>query len=409
MKNIVNKNNFPIFSGRFKKMVYLDSAATSQKPKEVIQAEFDWYEKYNANIHRGAYKLAEEATQLFEDTRLKVANFIGAKNYKSIVFTKGTTEGINLVAASFARHNLKKGDIILLTEMEHHANIVPWQILAQEKNLKIKYWPISKSGELVMTNLDQLFRHVKFLSLVHISNVLGTINPVEKIITLAKKRGIVVLVDAAQSVVHLSLDVSKMKPDFLVFSGHKMLGPTGVGVLYVNPDLYGQMKPYQSGGEMISEVNFKMSKFKKVPWLLEAGTQPLAQVFALSKTIDYLNKIGLKNIQKHSQELIAYAYLKLSALDDLIIYGPVASKRLGLISFSTKIIHAHDLATLLDRKNICIRAGHHCAMPLHDKLKVAATARLSFGIYNTKEDIDRAVYEIKSILKQWNKPTKKQS
>ncbi|MDO8669078.1 MAG: SufS family cysteine desulfurase [Candidatus Buchananbacteria bacterium] len=408
MKNLVNKNNFPIFSGRFKKMVYLDSAATSQKPKEVIAAEKDWYENHNANIHRGAYKLAEEATELFENSRQKVADFISAPSAKSIVFTKGATESINLVAGAWARYNLKKGDTILLTEMEHHANIVPWQLLSKERGFKIKYWPISQAGELIMSNLDELFSGVKFLSLVHISNVLGTVNQIEKIISLAKKKGLVVLVDAAQSVVHLPINVVKMKADFLVFSAHKMLGPTGLGVLYIQPDLFNQMKPYQSGGEMISEVGFKSVKFKKVPWLLEAGTQPLAQVFALNKTIDYINKVGLKNIKEHSRSLTDYAYLKLSEIDGLTIHGPSAKKRLGLISFSTKIIHAHDLATLLDRKNIFIRAGHHCAMPLHEKLNVPATARISFGIYNTKEDVDKFIKELKSILKQWSQPIKKQ-
>lgn len=408
MKNKVKKSDFPIFSGHLKNLVYLDNAATSQKPQEVIKAEDDWYNKYNANIHRGAYKLAEEATELFENTRLKVARFIGAKNTRSIVFTKGATESINLVAWSYARHNLKKGDTILLTEMEHHANIVPWQVLAQEKGLKIKYWPIDERGQLVMADLEKLFSGVKFLSLVHISNVLGTINPLLKIIALAKKRGIRVLVDAAQSVSHLPINISKMPADFLVFSSHKMLGPTGVGVLYINPDLFELMKPYQTGGEMIAEVNFQSAKFKKVPWLLEAGTQPLAQVFALGQAINYINKIGWKNIYQHARFLTDYAYKKLSTLEGVVIYGPEARKRLGLISFSTPIIHAHDLATLLDRKNICIRAGHHCAMPLHQKLNVSATARMSFGIYNTTTDIDRAIKEIKVILKQWNQSTKKQ-
>lgn len=407
MKTLVNKKNFPIFSGRFKKMVYLDSAATSQKPQAVIEAELNWYAKYNANVHRGAYKLAEEATILFEKTRGQVATFLGAKNYKSIVFTKGTTEGINLVVGSWARHNLKKGDVILLTEMEHHANMVPWQILAKELGLKIKYWPITETGELVMTDLNELFRQVKFLSLVHISNVLGTINPVAKIITLAHQKNIKVLVDAAQSVAHMPIDVKKMKPDFLVFSAHKMLGPTGIGILYVRPERFGEMQPYQSGGEMIAEVNYKSSTYKKMPWLLEAGTPPLAQVYALGQTIDYLNQIGLKNIWQHISTLTTYAYNQLVKIEGLTIYGPVASKRLGLISFTTSALHAHDLATLLDRKNIAIRAGHHCAMPLHTKLKVAATARISLGIYNSTADIDMVVSEIKAILKKWNKPTKK--
>lgn len=408
MKSLVTKNNFPIFSGRLKKLVYLDSAATSQKPQEVIKAEADWYLKYNANIHRGAYKLAEEATELFETTRKKVAKFLGAKDSKSIVFTKGTTEGINLVVSAFARHNLKAGDTILLTEMEHHANMVPWQILAQELGLQIKYWPINEAGELVMTNLDQLFAGVKFLSLAHISNVLGTINPVEKIITLAHKKNITVLIDAAQSVGHMPVSVAKIKPDFLVFSAHKMLGPTGLGVLYVKPELFNDMRPYQSGGEMIAEVGFEFTTFKKMPWLLEAGTQPLAQVYALGATIDYINKLGLKNIFDHTKALTNYAHSELSKIKGLKIYGPKSNKRLGLVSFTITGLHAHDLATLLDRQDICIRAGHHCAMPLHTKLNVAATARISFGVYNTQSDIDTTVTALQSILKTWNQPTKKQ-
>jgi len=286
--------------------------------------------------------------------------------------------------------------------MEHHANIVPWQLLAQEIGLKIKYWPVTITGELDMANLDELLTGVKFLSLVHISNVLGTVNPVEKIITQVKKKNVFVLVDAAQSVGHLPVNVSKIKPDFLVFSSHKMLGPTGLGVLYVNPELFADMRPYQAGGEMIAEVGFEFTTFKKMPWLLEAGTQPLAQVYALGATIDYINTLGLKNIYLHSKSLTAYAYEELSKINGLKIYGPNANKRLGLISFSIGKLHAHDLATLLDRQNIFIRAGHHCAMPLHTKLKVAATARISFGVYNTKADIDSVVSALKSILKTWN-------
>jgi len=404
--NLKIKKQFPIFSAKYKNLVYLDSAATSQKPQVVIKAEADWYRKLNANIHRGAYALAEEATLIYEQSRAVVANFIGAKSAKEIVFTSGTTEGINLVAQSWVKHNLKPGDTILITEMEHHANIVPWQLLSKEFGFKLKYWPIDNSGKLEMKNLSQLLTGVKFLSLTQVSNVLGTVNPVDKIIAIVKQKKIKVLIDAAQSVSHLNLNVAKMKPDFLVFSAHKMLGPTGVGVLYINLARHSEMQPYKSGGEMISEVSWQMAKFKKVPWLLEAGTQALAQVYGLSAAIKYLQNIGLVNIHKHTTSLTKYAYDELSKIKDLTIYGPKSSQRLGLVSFSAKSLHAHDLATMLDRQGIAVRAGHHCAMPLHHKLQVSATVRVSVSVYNSKIDIDKLVLALKSILKQWNKPTK---
>lgn len=404
------KKDFPIFkkaaAGK-RPLVYLDSAATSQKPKAVAEAEKVWYEQFNANVHRGAYGLAETATKLYEATRAKVARFIGATTPKSIVFTKGTTEGINLVAFSWARHRLRKGSTILLTEMEHHANIVPWQLLAQEKGLTIKYWPVDGQGQLEMGAVEPLLRGVAFLALTHVSNVLGTINPATAIIKRAHEKGMVVLVDAAQSVPHMPVDVARMNPDFLVFSGHKMLGPTGVGVLYVNPERHQEMRPYQGGGDMIREVKWKSSTFKPVPWGLEAGTPPLAQVFALGKAIDYLQAIGMDTVSRHDQLLTAYAYNALSEFNEVRLYGPGPRRRSGLVSFTIEGMHAHDLATFFDQKSIAIRAGHHCAMPLHKKLGVAATARASFYIYNDRRDIDMFVRALHDIIKKWHRYTKK--
>lgn len=395
------KKQFPIFSQNKpkKSFIYLDSAATSQKPQVVINAEKQWYEKYNANIHRGIYDLAEKATQEIENARYKIAEFIRAQNKKSIVFTKGATESINLVAQAWAKHNLKKGDVVLLTEMEHHANIVPWQQLAKEKGLKIKYWPIDKSGKLI--DSPALLRGVKFLSLTHVSNVLGTVNPIERISKEARKSNIRVLVDGAQSIAHMPVDVRKLKPDFFVFSAHKMFGPTGVGVLYINPDRFSEFKPYQTGGDMIREVSFKSSSFQGVPSLLEAGTLPLAQIYALGKTVDFIKKIGIEKIKKYNEDLVNYCYKELKKIPEAEIYGPL--KRSGLISFNIKNIHPHDLAYLLNKKGACVRAGHHCAQPLHKVLGVPATVRVSFQIYNNKQEVYYFIKSLKEIISKWNK------
>ena len=395
------KKHFPIFKlnkGK-KPFVYFDSAATSQKPQAVIDAEKQWYEKFNANIHRGIYDLAEKATEEIGRVRLKVAKFINAKSEKSIVFTKGATEGINLVAWSWAKYNLKKGDTILLTEMEHHANIVPWQELAREKGFKIKYWPIDEKGEL-QDSLPVL-KGVKLLCLTHVSNVLGTINPVEKIIKVAREKNIKILIDGAQSVAHLPVDMKKIKPDFFVFSGHKMFGPTGVGVVYINPDRFSEFRPYQTGGDMIKQVSFKKSTFQNIPNLLEAGTLPLAQIYALGKAIEFLQKIGMGKIKKYNDELVRYCYLELKNIPKVQIFGP--KKRSGLISFSVQGIHPHDLAHFLNKKGICVRAGHHCAQPLHKILGVSATVRVSFQIYNSKSEIDYFIKSLKEIIEEWDR------
>ncbi len=401
-KNITEDFTILVQNSEKKPFVYLDSASTSQKPKQVIEAEQVWYERFNANIHRGAYDLAEKATNLYEGARGKVMQFINAENPKSIVFTRGTTGGINTVATSWAKHNLGTGDVIVLTEMEHHANIVPWQILAQEKDLQIKFWPITETGELENIDFVDFFQNVKLLCITHVSNVLGTINPLEDIIPKAQEQGVKVLVDSAQSIGHMPVDVQKLRPDFLVFSAHKMLGPTGVGVLYVAPSRFTEMYPAETGGEMIREVTKDKTTYKPMPWLLEAGTMPLAQVFTLGEAVDYLSGIGMKKIQHHDNLLVGYLYDQLSKISEVKIYGPDKDKRSGLVSFTVEDIHPHDLATLLNNYGICIRSGHHCAQPLHDKLNVSATARASVYIYNTREDVDYFIDKLKQIIADWN-------
>ncbi len=399
------KNDFPIFrqARTPKPWVYLDSAATAHKPKAVIEAEKDWYEKYNANVHRGIYHLSEQATELIEAVRKKVADFIGAGSSRSIVFTSGTTDGINLIAQAWARHYLKKGDVILLTEMEHHANLVPWQKLASELKLELRFWPIDEQGRLKLEEMDKLFVGVKLLAITQVSNVLGTVNPLQKIIKAAHRQKIRVVVDAAQSVPHFAVNMKRLKADFFVFSAHKMLGPTGVGVVYINPELFSQVKEYRLGGGMIREVSKKKASFADLPWRLEAGTLPLAQIFALAEAISYLEKIGMVRIMRHDQLLTKYAYHKLMQIEEVKIIGPVPKDRCGLVSFVVDDIHPHDLATWLDQYHICVRAGHHCAMPLHRKLKLAATVRASFYIYNDKQDIDIFIRALKKIISQWKR------
>lgn len=399
------KNDFPIFrqAKTFKPWVYLDSAATSQKPKAVIEAEKDWYEKYNANIHRGIYHLSEQATELIEGVRQRVADFIGAESKRSIIFTSGTTDGINLVAQSWARHYLKQGDVVLLTEMEHHANLVPWQRLAEELKLELRFWPIDKQGRLELEGMDQLFREVKLLAITQVSNVLGTVNPLQKIIKAAHRKRIRVVVDGAQSVPHFAVNMKRLKADFFVFSAHKMLGPTGVGVVYINPELFSKVREYRLGGGMIREVSKKKASFADLPWRLEAGTLPLAQIFALREAIGYLEKVGMVRIMRHDQLLTKYAYQKLMQIKEVQIVGPAPRQRSGLISFVVDDIHPHDLATWLDQYHICVRAGHHCAMPLHQKLKLPATVRASFYIYNDKRDIDIFIRALRQIINKWRK------
>jgi len=400
------KRDFPIFKKakvKMKPLVYLDSTATSQKPISVISAMTDWYERYNANVHRGVYELSENATQRYETARRVIASFIKAPNSRQIIYTKGTTESINLVASAWGKKNLHAGDTILLTTMEHHANLVPWQQLAKEKKLKLRFFDFNQQGELILDNLTKKLKGVKLVSVVYVSNVLGTINPVKKIINAAHAQGIPVLLDAAQVAPHFSIDVKALDCDFLAFSGHKMLGPTGIGILYAKQERLLEMGVYQTGGDMIESVTLHSSTFAQYPVKFEAGTQAMAEVVGLAEAINYLQTIGMSQVAKHDQMIVTYAYQQMKQISEIEIYGPSAHKRSGAIAFNVKGIHAHDLATFFADFGICIRAGHHCAQPLHDKLGIPASARVSFYIYNNKQDVDYFIKVLKNIISKWKK------
>jgi len=402
-RSIVNsyelRNDFPIFKKKIngKDLVYLDNASTTQKPYSVINSITDFYSNYNSNIHRAVYQLAEEATELYEQSRKKIANFINVRP-EEIIFTRNTTESINLIAHSWARSNLKKDDVIAITEIEHHSNIVPWQILCQEIGTRLEYVGIDESGFLDVEYLIELIssRKVKLVSISHMSNVLGTIVPIERIIKTAHQYDIPVIVDGAQSVPHMPVDAKNLDCDFLVFSAHKMLGPTGVGVLYAKKELLEKMKPFMGGGDMIKEVFKFHTNYNEVPYKFEAGTPNIADVVGFGAAVDYLEKIGMENIRKHEIYLTEYALESMQSLKYIIIYGPMDSKfRGGVISFNIADIHPHDLATIMNDHGIAIRSGHHCAQVLMQRLDVPATSRASFYIYNTKEEIDKFVNAIK--------------
>ena len=405
MNSRARKKDFPLLN-RHRRLVYLDSAATTQKPTAVITAVKNWYEQLNSNVHRSSYQLAEAATASYEQARQTIADFIGAKTPQTVAFTKNATESINLVAAGWARWQLKVGDTILITEMEHHSNIVPWQLLAKEKKLQIRWWPVTKDGQL--TTMDKkLFAGVKLVCVTEVSNVLGTINNIKKIVSYAHRHGAAVLVDAAQSAAHLPINVSDSKADFLVCSGHKMFGPTGIGVLYVAPEKISQFKPVFSGGEMITSVEKKASRFKKYPYLLEAGTQHLAGAYGLAAAVNYLKHQKLATIKKYNHRLTTLLYLELKKINGVTVYGPTAIKRCGSVSFSVAGIHPHDLAAWLDQRGIAARAGNHCAEILHQVLGVPATVRLSVQIYNTPNDIYFATKTLRDIISQWQRSTAK--
>ena len=402
-RSIVNsyelRNDFPIFKKKIngKDLVYLDNASTTQKPYSVINSITDFYSNYNSNIHRAVYQLAEEATDLYEQSRKKIANFINVRP-EEIVFTRNTTESINLIAHSWARSNLKKDDVIAITEIEHHSNIVPWQILCQEIGTRLEYVGIDESGFLDVEYLIELIssRKVKLVSISHMSNVLGTIVPIERIIKTAHQYKIPVIVDGAQSVPHMPVDAKNLDCDFLVFSAHKMLGPTGVGVLYAKKELLEKMKPFMGGGDMIKEVFKFHTNYNEVPYKFEAGTPNIADVVGFGAAVDYLEKIGMENIRKYEIYLTEYALESMQSLKYITIYGPMDSKfRGGVISFNIADIHPHDLATIMNDHGIAIRSGHHCAQVLMQRLDVPATSRASFYIYNTKEEIDKFVNAIK--------------
>ena len=402
-RSIVNsyalKNDFPIFKKKIngKELIYLDNASTTQKPHSVIDSITDFYTNYNSNIHRAVYQLAEEATELYERSREKIANFINVRP-EEIVFTRNTTESINLIAHSWARSNLKKDDGIVITELEHHSNIVPWQILCQEIGTRLDYVGIDENGFLDLEHMIELIssKKVKLVSLSHMSNVLGTIVPIERIIKVAHEHGIPVIVDGAQSVPHMPVNVKNMDCDFLVFSAHKMLGPTGVGVLYAKKEFLEKMRPFMGGGDMIKEVFKFHTNYNEVPYKFEAGTPNIADVVGFGAAIDYLEKIGMENIRKHEKSLTDYALESILSLKYVTVYGPMDPKnRGGVISFNIADIHPHDLATIMNDHGIAIRSGHHCAQVLMQRLDVPATSRASFYIYNTKEEIDKFINAIK--------------
>ncbi len=387
------RDDFPILKRKIngKPIVYLDNAATSQKPRQVIEAVERYYEEYNANIHRGIYSISEEATTAHENARAKVARFINAQSPEEIVFLRGTTEAINLVANSWGRTNIGPGDGIMLTEMEHHSNIVPWQLLAKEKAAHLKYVGVTSDGLL---NQEDFHRHleggeVKLLALTQSSNVVGTINPVREMMREAHSHGMMVLVDAAQSVPHMPVDVQDLDCDFLAFSGHKMCAPTGIGVLYAKKKLLDEMPPYHGGGEMIREVHQFESSWKDPPYKFEAGTVNIEGGIGLGTAVDYLSSVGMRNIRLHEKELTKYALETLSKIKGMKIYGPMdPTLRGGVVSFNLGDIHSHDMASLLDEDNIAVRSGQHCAQPLHERFDIPSTTRASFYLYNTEAEVD---------------------
>lgn len=399
------KNDFPIFQ-KNKKLVYLDSAATSQKPHIVIDAIKDYYEGYNANVRRGLYPIAEKATAMVENVREQVADFINAKDSQEIIFVRNATEAINLVAYAFGSHNIREGDSVVSTIMEHHSNFVPWQQLALQKNADFTVININENGFLDLDsrimNYELGIKNAKILAITHVSNVLGTINPIKEIIKKVKAINpqIKVLVDAAQSVPHMKIDVKDLDCDFLAFSGHKMMAATGIGVLYGKKEYLRQMEPFLYGGEMIREVDIKRTIFADIPYKFEAGTPDIAGIVSLGAAIEYLKSTGMENVHKHEKRLLAYCLSHMEEIDGLTIYGPKdIEDRSGVISFNLDGVHAHDVAQVLGNMGICIRSGHHCAMPLHKRLGIPASARVSFYMYNGEEDVDKFIEGLRKVKK----------
>tara|TARA_B100001245_G_scaffold6907_1_gene4849 strand:+ start:640 stop:1875 length:1236 start_codon:yes stop_codon:yes gene_type:complete len=398
--------DFPILNRKINdnKLIYFDNAATSQKPKVVIDTLSNFYSNNNANIHRGVHTLSMEATYLYDESKEKIAEFINAPNSNSIIFTRGTTESINLIADSWGQSNLKESDNIVITELEHHSNIVPWQELIKKTKSKLQYIPINSDGTLNLTNINNIItKNTKIVSMTHVSNGIGTINNIKEIIKIAKSVGAKTIIDAAQSVPHMPIDVSDLDCDFLAFSGHKMLAPTGIGVLYGKKELLESMPPYQKGGDMILEVTYDKSTWNEIPFKFEAGTPNIAGAVGLSAATKYLMEIGMQNIREHEIEITKYAYSNLMNIDGIEILGPEdIDIRAGLISFNIPNIHPHDLGTFLDSKGIAIRTGHHCAMPLIKKLGSHSSARASFYIYNTNKEVDKFTTEINNSIKYFN-------
>ena len=396
------RKDFPIFNDLNKPFVYLDSASTSQKPLEVIDAISSYYKSYTANVHRALYSIGEKATDEYENVRKLVKKILNVPDSHSVVFTSGTTESINLIAYSWGLKNLKETDSVLITEMEHHSNIIPWQLITKKTNSSLNYIPLNNNGTLNTESInDEFLSSTKIISISHQSNVFGTINPIKNIIDKVKDMGVITLIDGAQAVPHLEVNLSELDPDFYVFSGHKMLGPTGVGVLIGRNELLEKMEPFMGGGEMINKVSMQDATWNEIPWKFEAGTPNIAQVIGLGAAINYLMNIGLDKVHSHEQSLLHYALNALEKNEDVTLYGN-PPERGAVIPFNLKNIHPHDLAKFLDLDGICIRAGHHCAQPIMDYLKVPSTARISMNIYNDENDIDHLLKGIEKTIRTLN-------
>ena len=396
------RKDFPIFNDLNKPFVYLDSASTSQKPLEVIDAISSYYKSYTANVHRALYSIGEKATDEYENVRKLVKKILNVPDSHSVVFTSGTTESINLIAYSWGLKNLKETDSVLITEMEHHSNIIPWQLITKKTNSSLNYIPLNNNGTLNTESInDEFLSSTKIISISHQSNVFGTINPIKNIIDKVKDMGVITLIDGAQAVPHLEVDLSELDPDFYVFSGHKILGPTGVGVLIGRNELLEEMEPFMGGGEMINKVSMQDATWNEIPWKFEAGTPNIAQVIGLGAAINYLMNIGLDKVHSHEQSLLHYALNALEQNEDVILYGNPPDRG-AVIPFNLKNIHPHDLSKFLDLDGICIRAGHHCAQPIMDYLKVPSTARISMNIYNDENDIDHLLKGIEKTIRTLN-------
>ena len=394
------RKDFPILERRVhgNPLVYLDNAASSQKPLAVIEAVSRYYSASHANIHRAVHTLAEEATAAYEQARATVGRFVGAADPREVVFVRGTTEAINLVAQAYVRPRLAAGDEIVISHLEHHSNIVPWQVLCQQTGAVLRVAPIDERGAILQERYEELLGpRTRFVSLAHVSNALGTVNPVESMIALAREHGAAVLLDGAQAVPHLPVDVRALGCDFYAFSGHKMYGPTGIGVLWARAELLEEMEPYQTGGEMIASVSFEETTYNAVPHKFEAGTPDISGAIGLAAAIDYLTGIGLERVGRHEQELLEYATEQVGAIEDLRLIGTAPHKS-AVLSFTLADVHAHDVGTILDREGVAVRTGHHCAQPVMDFFDVPATARASFGLYNTREEVDRLAAGLRTVL-----------
>lgn len=397
------RNDFPILGRRVydRPLVYLDNAATTQKPRQVVEAITEEYYNVNANVHRGVHYLSQQATELHEEARETVRRFINARSTSEIIFTRGTTESLNLVASSFCDEFMQEGDEVIVSVMEHHSNIVPWQLQAAKKGISIRVIPMTDEGELRLDEYERLFTdRTKIVSVTHVSNVLGTVNPMDEIIRIAHEHGVPVMVDGAQSTPHFAVDVQAMDCDFFAFSGHKMYGPTGVGVLYGKEDWLDRLPPYQGGGEMIESVSFERTVFEHLPFKFEAGTPDYVATHGLAKAIDYITALGMDNIQRHEQELTEYAMRRLAEVEGIRIFG-TSERKDAVVSFLVGDIHHLDMGTLLDRLGIAVRTGHHCAQPLMLRLGIQGTVRASFALYNTKDEIDALVDGVKRVSRMF--------